>query len=77
MAKKERGLLKQYRKKLGIETNVLDTFIGAQATSTKYYIEDSYETNKMFRYLLLLKMKGASLDEFFKEYIELKDLKNE
>jgi len=70
------------RKKLKISVKELDLFIKADATSTKYYIEKHYLENKIFRYLLFLKIKGLSLDDFFEEIIdqnqdEINELLNE
>lgn len=68
-------ILKEIRKKLKIKPKELDSFISAKTTSTKYYIEESFEKNKLFRYLLLLKLKGASLDKIFNQYIKYNNIK--
>jgi len=75
MSEEGKGLLKQFRKKLKIKPKELDIFIKAKGTSTKYYLEDYFESNKLFRYLLLLKLKGASLDKFFDAYIKVNNIK--
>jgi hypothetical protein len=58
-------MLKQIRKKLKIDTKELDDFIDSKGLSTKYYIENSYRTNKLFRYLLFLRKKGVDLNDIF------------
>lgn len=70
MPKKTQGLLKQARKKYNIKPKELDNFIEAKATSTKYYIENTFETNKFFRYLLLLRIKGCSIDNLIDKHIK-------
>lgn len=70
MPKKKKGSLKEARKELSIKPKELDAFISAKGTSTKYYLEDTYEKNKLFRYLLLLRIKGASIDKFLDNHIK-------
>ncbi|TCL62471.1 hypothetical protein EV196_11312 [Mariniflexile fucanivorans] len=76
MAKKDGGLLKNSRKKLKIKTKELDSFLNAKTTSTKYYLEESFSENKIFKYLLLLKLKGESLDRLFEDYIKENNIKH-
>ena len=68
-------MLKEIRKELKIKPSELDEFINAKTTSTKYYLEDSFEENKLFRYLLLLKLRGANIDKIFSNYIKISNIK--
>lgn len=68
-------MLKEIRKELKIKPSELDEFINAKTTSTKYYLEDSFEENKLFRYLLLLKLRGANIDKIFTNYIKINNIK--
>lgn len=61
-------MLKKFRKQLGLDAE-LDEFLDNKGASTKYYLEKSYLTNKIFRYLLLLRMKGVNLNALFDEEI--------
>ena len=63
-------MFKKYRKKLNISNDELDTFVGNQSVSSKYYLEKSYLTNKIFLYLVLLRMKGVNLNSFFDDVIK-------
>lgn len=60
-------MLKKYRKDLRLDTKELDDFIGSKSVSTKYYIENSYQSNMLFKYLLFLRLKGVDLNQFFDE----------
>lgn len=74
MAKKG-GALKKARKELKLNLSELDKFINAKHTSTRYYLEDNLHRNKTFRYLLFLKLNGASIDEFFEDFIKQENIK--
>ncbi|OXA65316.1 hypothetical protein B0A67_24425 [Flavobacterium aquidurense] len=66
-------MLKTLRKELKINIKELDSFIKSKQLSTKYYLENSYRTNKLFRYLLFLRMKGVDLNKFFDDEINDND----
>ena len=66
-------MLKTLRKELKINIKELDSFIKSKQLSTKYYLENSYRTNKLFRYLLFLRMKGVDLNKFFDNEINNND----
>lgn len=66
-------MLKTLRKELKINIKELDSFIKSKQLSTKYYLENSYRTNKLFRYLLFLRMKGVDLNKFFDDGINDND----
>lgn len=68
-------MLKSLRKEFKINTKELDNFIKSKQLSTKYYLENSYRTNKLFRYLLFLRLKGVDLNKFFDS--EIKDNNND
>ena len=74
--KKEQSQLKIIRKKLKVKATQVDEFINAKGTSTKYYLENEFPKNKMFRYLLFLKLNGADLNHFFDKYIKENNIKN-
>lgn len=63
-------MFRQFRKKLNISNEELDSFVGNQSVSSKYYLEKSYLTNKIFLYLVLLRLKGVNLNSFFDEVIK-------
>lgn len=75
MSQETGSLLTKIKKRLKISPKELDLFINAKGTSTKYYLENYYGKNKLFRYLLLLRLKGASLDKFFDRYIKENNVK--
>jgi len=75
MSKKKHGLLREARKKINVKPKEIDDFIDAKGTSTKYYLEETFEKNKLFKYLLLLKINGISLDKLFSDFIKQKNLK--
>ena len=60
-------MLKKYRKDLRLDTKELDEFLGSKSVSTKYYIENSYQSNMLFKYLIYLRKKGVDLNNFFDE----------
>lgn len=62
-------MFKNYRKQLKLTNIELDTFVGNNSVSSKYYLERSYLTNKIFLYLVLLRIKGVNLNTFFDEVI--------
>lgn len=66
-------MLKSLRKEFKINTKELDSFIKSKQLSTKYYIENSYTNNKLFRYLLFLRLKGVDLNKFFDDEIKSND----
>lgn len=66
-------MLKTLRKELKLNIKELDSFIKSKQLSTKYYLENSYKTNKLFRYLLFLRMKGVDLNKFFDNEINDND----
>lgn len=66
-------MLKTLRKELKINIKELDSFIKSKQLSSKYYLENSYRTNKLFRYLLFLRMKGVDLNKFFDDEINDND----
>lgn len=66
-------MLKTLRKELKLNIKELDSFIKSKQLSTKYYLESSYKTNKLFRYLLFLRMKGVDLNKFFDDEINDND----
>lgn len=53
-------MLKSFRKKFKIDNAELDSFLGNKSVSTKYYLDSKYRLNKMFKYFLLLRLKGFS-----------------
>lgn len=63
-------MFKKYRKKLNISNDELDKFVGNHSVSSKYYLEKSYLTNKIFLYLVLLRLKGVNLNSFFDDVIK-------
>lgn len=58
-------MLTNLRKKFKIDNYELDSFLGNKSISTKYYLDKKYRLNKMFKYFLLLRMKGVNLNAFF------------
>lgn len=62
-------MLKIFRKQLRLDPKELDEFIDNKSASTKYYIENTYRSNKLFKYLLFLRQKGVNLNKFFDEEI--------
>ena len=40
-----------------------------------YFVEANFRTNKLFRYLLFLRMKGVNLNKFFDAVIEEEEKK--
>jgi hypothetical protein len=66
-------MLKKYRKELKIDVKELDEFIDSKGPSLKYYIEKSYKSNRLFKYLLYLRTKGVNLNKFFDEEIQNDD----
>lgn len=67
-------MLKFFRKKLRLDPEELDQFLDS-SSSTKYYLEKSYSDNKIFKYLLFLRIKGVNLNALFDEEIK-KNYKN-
>lgn len=63
-------MLKSFRKKFKIDNAELDSFLGNKSVSTKYYLDSKYRLNKMFKYFLLLRLKGMNLNAFFDEEIK-------
>lgn len=68
-------MLRFYRKKLNIGTKEIDDFVGLKHTGSKYYIEKTFSKQKIFKYLLLLRMKGVDLNELFDTFLETKTVK--
>lgn len=64
--------LKRYRKELKIDTKELDFFIDSKSVSTKYYLENNYQSNKFFKYLLFLRKKGVNINAFFDSELKIK-----
>jgi hypothetical protein len=62
-------MLKNFRKQLRLDPKELDDFIDNKSVSTKYYIENTYRSNKLFKYLLFLRQKGVNLNKFFDDEI--------
>ena len=63
-------MLQIFRKKLNISSEELDTFLNNKNVSTKYYLEKKYLKNKVFLYLILLRLKGVNLNSFFDQTIQ-------
>jgi hypothetical protein len=68
-------MLKKARKQYNLKPKELDLFIGAKTPATKYYLEASFKTNKLFRYLLFLKLKGSNIDILLDQYIKETNIK--
>lgn len=62
-------MFKYFRKKLHINTQELDEFLHNKNTSTKYYVENTYLKNKVFLYLVLLRLKGVNINSFLDQVI--------
>lgn len=63
-------MLKQFRKDLKIRIEDISSFSLFKNKSTIYFVEAHFKTNKLFRYLLFLRMKGVNLNKFFDKIIE-------
>ncbi len=65
--------LKKFRKELKLDNKELDAFIDNKSVSTKYYLEQNYQNNKFFKYLLFLRKKGVDINAFFDSELEIKN----
>jgi hypothetical protein len=63
-------MFKYFRKKLRIPDKELDDFLHNKSTSTKYYVEKTYLKNKVFLYLVLLRLNGVNLNAEFDQMIK-------
>lgn len=63
-------MLKFFRKKYEINTEELDTFLGNNSTSNKYYLEKTFKTNKLIKYLVFLRIKGVNMNTLFDKVIK-------
>lgn len=63
-------MLRFFRKKLKVDNEELDNFLGSTSTSTKYYLEKTFTSNKIIKYLLFLRIKGANLNTLFDEELK-------
>jgi hypothetical protein len=63
-------MLKQFRKSLKIDNIEIESFVRLKHKSSIYYLENSFKTNKLFRYLLLLRTKGVDVNAFLDEEIK-------
>lgn len=67
-------MLKKVRKNTLKNNQELNSFLGGERR--RIYIEANYQNIKFFRYLLFLRKKGANLNKFFDEEINLLKNKN-
>lgn len=69
-------MLKELRKKIldRKKGKSLESFLGGKR-SRKFYLESNFKKNKLFNYLLFLRLFGADLNEFFDEQIKQDNLK--
>ena len=63
-------MLRFFRKKLKIDNEELDSFLGSNSVSTKYYLEKTFSSHKIIKYLIFLRIKGANLNALFDEEIK-------
>jgi hypothetical protein len=62
-------MLRELRKKTVDKkyNKAMEDFIGKK--SRKFFLENNYESNFFYKYLLFLRMNGADLNKFFDEKI--------
>lgn len=63
-------MLRILRKKHKINNEELDAFLGSKSTSTKYYLEKTFSTQKIIKYLVFLRMNGININSLFDKEIE-------
>lgn len=62
-------MLRFFRKKFKLDNEELDSFLGSNSVSTKYYLEKTFSSHKIIKYLIFLRIKGANLNTLFDEEI--------
>lgn len=63
-------MLKNIRKNLKISNKEIEEEVGLKNKSSIYYIESSYNENKVFKYLLFLRRKGVNINAFLDNIIK-------
>ena len=63
-------MLRELRRKIipKKDNKSLEDFLGKE--SRKYYLENNYKKNFLFKYLFFLRMKGADLNAYFDKEIK-------
>ncbi|UTG66812.1 hypothetical protein J2O02_18270 (plasmid) [Elizabethkingia anophelis] len=64
-------MLNVLRKKIVKNPEELDKFLGKDWE--KWYVEKNYEKDKVFKYILFLRMKGANINKFLDQVIKSKE----
>ncbi|WP_134344412.1 hypothetical protein [Flavobacterium psychrophilum] len=67
-------MLKIFRKSLNLKNEEIESFAGLKNKSSIYYLEKSFKTNKLFRYLMLLRKKGVNINSFLDDEIKNNNL---
>ena len=63
-------MLKDYRKKLHLTNEEIQEYSGLKNKTSIYYIESSYQKNKLFKYLMYLRKKKVNINAFIDEELK-------
>ncbi|WP_395076777.1 hypothetical protein [Flavobacterium sp.] len=64
--------MKEFRKSLHLNNKEIQEFSNLKNNTSVYYLESSYKTNKLFRYLMFLRKNKVNINAFIDA--ELKEL---